>query len=413
MTDMKFNSSVKLVAGNAIPTNSIALLYSPHCGHCHKMVPQFNGLRDALTAGGVTNIEIVAVDVSQEFSSLRAGGISVPHVPLVLIKTPTSIIEYQGNRMATEIASEAAKVLAGGESVPTTVPETVPAVVPADALLGGAAEAIEGGKKRRFASGVDRSAGRVRKMHSVVRRSKKGKYSYFTRESSRRSRSSIRKSRRKRSMRGGEEAPVEGGEIEGGKNSHHLHRHIQGHYPSGVNRSKSRRSRKVRVPAHSSHDAAGKVIHVKGFSRRVSRHYSQSSIDRRRRRHPRSPYKSRKSMSARRRRLMKGGEEVPPVAGGETAPTVPAVPAVEPPIVGGDVPAVVEGGRKRRRSRRSRVRGGEAEPIEGGKKRRSKSRSRKSRTAWQRVMAAEIKKHSPTKAGFAAASRAASKKYHA
>ena len=146
MTDMKFNSSVRLVAGDAIPPNSVALLYSPHCGHCHKMVPQFNSLRDALTAGGVKNIEIVAVDVSQEFSSLRAGGISVPHVPLVLIKTPTSIIEYQGNRMATEIASEAAKVLAGGESVPATVPETV--APPADALLGGSVEAVvEGGAR--------------------------------------------------------------------------------------------------------------------------------------------------------------------------------------------------------------------------------------------------------------------------
>ena len=349
--------------------------------------------------------------------------------------------------MATEIASEAAKVLAGGESVPTTVPETVSAAVPADALLGGSVEAIEGGKRlrrspsqrrgyrspHRYASGVDRSAGRVRKMHSVHRKSKKtGKVSKYNRHSARRSASRISRSRALRAG-GGEQ-------IEGGYSV------ISGRYPSGVDRSASRKRHMVadyHVRGHYSKTRSGKKVWVKPFDvlgRQTSRR-SRSSIRRSR---------SKRSLKAYVSRAIRGGEAgemvpevVAPIAGGDleggkrrrmrggAAP----VPAVEAPIVGGDV-VPIEGGKKRRsrksrrsrsrrsRSRRSRMRGGEAEvieggeveAIEGGKKRSRKSRSRKSRksrTAWQRLMAAEAKKHSPTKAGFAAASRAASKKYHA
>ena len=426
---MKFNSTVKMVGGDAIPPNSVALLYSPHCGHCHKIVPQFNALSAALSAGGVNNVKIVAVDVSQEFSSLRAGGISVPHVPLVLIKTPTSIIEYQGTRMATEIASEAAKVLAGGESVPTTVPETVPS----DALLGGAspivggAAPVEGGKTKfrrkspskrrgyrsphRYLSGVDRSASRVRKLHSVQRGGRR-----FMRMSARRSASSIRKSRSKprksRKLRAGdaptEVQPIAGGELEGGsgeleggkkkyrsRNKHHLYNFIEGHYPSGAYRGSKRRRHMVddyHVRGHESHSRSGKRIYVKAHEvrgKQTSRR-SASSIRRSRAKKPRMPYRS---------RAVRGGEDVPaPIAGGDVAPVVPIVggdvaPVV--PIVGGDAPAVpvvVEGGAKRRRSR---------------------SRKSGSRTAWQRVMSTELKKHSRTRAGFKAAVHAAQKKYHA
>jgi hypothetical protein len=400
------------------------------------MVPQFNSLRDALTAGGVKNIEIVAVDVSQEFSSLRAGGISVPHVPLVLIKTPTSIIEYQGNRMATEIASEAAKVLAGGESVPATVPATVPETVapPADALLGGSVETVEGGartvgkmkrrskgKRRpspsqrkgyrsphRYASGVDRSPSRVRKQHSVRRKSKKtGKVSRFMRFSARRSQKSINRSRSLRQLglrlTGGEE--VEGG-----------HRVLKNHerYPSGVDRSPSRKRHLVadyHVRGHWSKTRSGKKIWVKPFDvmgRQTSRRSRSSITASRKKRGGLKPYRS---------RAIRGGDE-PVIAGGE-AP-VEAVKGgaapVEAPVAGGAAP---EGGMMYRRRGGYYMGGGEVEggeveggEIEGGKGKKRRSRSG-SRTRWQRIMAAELKKHSPTKAGFAAASRAASKKYHA
>ena len=108
---------------------------------------------------------------------------------------------------------------------------------------------------------------------------------------------------------------------------------------------------------------------------------------------------------------MRGGDEHV-IAGGE-AP-VEAVKGgaapVEAPVAGGAAP---EGGMMYRR-RGYYMGGGEVEggEIEGGKGKKRRSRSG-SRTRWQRIMAAEIKKHSPTKAGFAAASRAASKKYHA
>jgi hypothetical protein len=408
------------------------MLYSPHCGHCHKMVPQFNSLRDALTAGGLKNIEIVAVDVSQEFSSLRAGGISVPHVPLVLIKTPTSIIEYQGNRMATEIASEAAKVLAGGESVPATVPATVAA--PADALLGGAVESVEGGartvgamkrrskgKRRpspsqrrgyrsphRYASGVDRSASRVRKQHSVRRKSKKtGKVSRFMRYSARRSASRINRSRALRQLglrvKGGEQ--IEGGDVEGGE-----YRVISGRYPSGVDRSPSRKRHMVadyHVRGHWSKTRSGKKVWVKPFDvrgRQTSRR-SRASIRRSRSKRPLKPYRSRAIRGG--EVEVKGGEVE--VKGGAAAPEV---------IAGGDL----EGGKRRRsrrrsRSRRSRVRGGDVDTmmggeveggdIEGGKKHRSRSR-----TAWQRLMSSELKKVSPGKTGFRQAVRAAKAKYY-
>ena len=427
---MNFNSSVKLVAGDAIPPNSIALLYSPHCGHCHKIVPQFNALSATLSAGGVKNIEIVAVDVSREFSSLRAGGISVPHVPLVLIKTPTSIIEYQGTRMATEIASEAAKVLAGGETVPAP-----------DALLGGAAAEvvppIEGG--RRSASGVHRShsrrSRRVGTYHVRGHRSNDGHGHYFdikpynvSRRRSRRFSHSRIVARRRNNMGGGEaeaapiaggeaaaptEVPIVGGEIEGGRRRRH--------------RSRSRRSR-----MRGGEEAPIVGGEIEGGRRRRSRRS-----------------RSRRSRVRGGKAPIVGGEvapvvsEVAPIVGGEVL--VAEVPASVAPIVGGSVAPIVSapivGGRRRRsrrsRSRRSRVRGG-AEAlnvpiaggeIEGGRRRRSRrSRSRRSRmrggdeitggkiaggkTAWQTVMSEELLKVGGGKSGFKRAVAAAQRRYY-
>jgi thiol-disulfide isomerase/thioredoxin len=155
-TKMEFGSEIQKISGSEIPNNSVVLLYSPTCHFCHEFVPEFNKLPQILKEHGLS-CKVCAVDVEQEYNSLRDAGIFFEFVPQLYIKTSQgSLIEYKKARMADSIAQEAAKVLNGGE-VPTQIEVATPATAaPTDALLGGAVTPaaalsagadLEGGKK--------------------------------------------------------------------------------------------------------------------------------------------------------------------------------------------------------------------------------------------------------------------------
>jgi len=293
---MNFDPTIRVVSGGEIPNNSIALLYSPGCPHCHHMVPQFNQIPQMLRAGGFDNTQVVAVDVNSEFYALRAGGISVMGVPHVVIKTlQGGIIDYNGPRMADSIAQEAARVLNGGET------KLLNGGAQEDALLGGStavaapaaetpvtggaapaadAAALEGGKKRRKRS-KSRSRSRRRRMHGGEEVT--GGAAELEGGKKRRRRSKSRSRRRR--MHGGEaaapveaapavtggatEAPVAGGAVdaaalEGGKKRRRRSR--------SKSRSRRRRMHGGEEVAGGAADAAA----IEGGKRRKSRSRSRS-----------------------------------------------------------------------------------------------------------------------------------------
>jgi hypothetical protein len=155
---MNFSPLVQQLSGGELPLNSINLVYSPSCPHCHNIMPQYNQL-PGLSGG---KFSVNAVNLMDHYHELRAGGVQVGGVPQILIRGgSTELMEYNGPRMADSIAKEAIAFidgqLAGGStpSAATETPiatETPSAMESTDALLGGAAaqaqDALTGGKKR-------------------------------------------------------------------------------------------------------------------------------------------------------------------------------------------------------------------------------------------------------------------------
>jgi thioredoxin-like negative regulator of GroEL len=94
---MNFSPDVKILEGGEIPPNSVTLVYSPSCPHCHNILPQYNQL--ANLSGGKFSVN--AVNLMDHYHTLRAGGIEVGGVPQILIRGGGSeILEYGGPRMA-------------------------------------------------------------------------------------------------------------------------------------------------------------------------------------------------------------------------------------------------------------------------------------------------------------------------
>jgi thiol-disulfide isomerase/thioredoxin/predicted outer membrane protein len=386
---MNFNSNIQIVKGGEIPNNSVALLYSPTCGYCHQMIPQYNELPNALRAGGLSDVQVVAVDIQQEFHSLRAGGIQVMGVPHVIIKTVQGgLIDYNGPRMADSIAQEAARVLNGGETkllnggaqedalLGGSTP-VVDATATTPAVTGGATD-LEGGKKRRRKSKSRSRSRKHRKMHGGEQ-VQGGEADLEGGKKRRRKSKSRSRSRKHRKMHGGEtaEVKVEGGsttetteaavavtggstDLEGGKKRRR----------KSKSRSRSRKHRKM----HGGEQVQGGEADLEGGKKRRRKSKSRSR--------------------SRKHRKMHGGETEVKVEGGAVAveggATTETAPAEVVAVTGGSTD--LEGGKKRRRKSKSRsrsrkhrkmhggdaevkVEGGEAD-LEGGKKRRRKSKSR-------------------------------------
>ena len=329
---MNFSSEIKEISGGSIPNGSVALLYSPSCSYCHQIVPEFNRVPSVLSAGNV-HADVYAINVQENFHALRAGGITIGGVPQVIIKTLSGgIIEYQGPRMAENIAQETAAVLTAGENPDMKLLSGGAE----DALLGGVAPAVpaaaplEAGKKRR-----SRRRSRSRRMGG-------GDLEAGKKRRSRRSR------RSRRRMGGGDEvvggaapadATIAGGALEAGKRRR-------------SRRSRSRRSRMRGGEAPVDAPIAGGELEA-GKKRRSRR-------------------------SRRSRRRMGGGEVVE-----GSAP-------VDVPIAGGEL----EAGKKRRsrRSRRSRRRmGGGAAPADapiagGAAEVVPELEAGRSKTRWQKLV---------------------------
>ena len=219
---MNFSPDVKLLEGGELPTNSVTLVYSPSCPHCHNILPQYNQL--ANLSGGKFSVN--AVNLMDHYHTLRAGGIEVGGVPQILIRGGGSeILEYGGPRMAESISREAVDFISSGKLSGGRV------FGRHDALLGGsidtALKEIEGGKRsrhrrRRMGGGADLEGGRRSRSRSRSRRSR-------SRRSHRRLGGGATDSavaaavaeviapvleggrRRRRSMRGGEDVSLSGG----------------------------------------------------------------------------------------------------------------------------------------------------------------------------------------------------------
>lgn len=192
---MNFSPQINQLSGGELPPNSVTLVYSPSCPHCHNIMPQYNEL--ARLAGGKFSVN--AVNLMDHYHELRAGGVQVGGVPQILIRGgSTELLEYNGPRMADSIAKEALSfmdgTLAGGKVTEST-----------DALLGGStqvqpteipAQTLEGGSKHRH---------RRRRHHH-----RKGSRS----RSRSRSRSHSRRRRHHRKIAGGEAPVVEAPAVE-------------------------------------------------------------------------------------------------------------------------------------------------------------------------------------------------------
>jgi hypothetical protein len=386
---MNFNSNIQIVKGGEIPNNSVALLYSPTCGYCHQMIPQYNELPQALLKAGFTDVKVVAVDIQQEFHSLRAGGIQVMGVPHVIIKTVQGgLIDYNGPRMADSIAQEAARVLNGGETkllnggaqedalLGGSTP-VVESTTTSPAVTGGSAD-LEGGKKRRRKSKSRSRSRKHRKMHGGEQ-VEGGAADLEGGKKRRRKSKSRSRSRKHRKMHGGETAEVK---VEGG---------------AVTTTDATPAAEPVAVTGGSTDLEGGKKRRRKSKSRSRSRkhrkmHGGEQAVEggsadleggKKRRRKSKSRSRSRKH------RKMHGGEVAEVKVEGGAVTTTEATPAAEPvAVTGGSTD--LEGGKKRRRKSKSRSRsrkhrkmhGGEqaveggAADLEGGKKRRRKSKSR-------------------------------------
>lgn len=188
---MNFSPDIKILSGGELPPNSVTLVYSPSCPHCHNILGQYNQLPGL--AGGKFSVN--AVNLMDHYHSLRAGGIEVGGVPQILIRGGSSeILEYGGPRMAESIAKDAMGFLSGGERL------SGGRIFGSDMLLGGSADEVvlEGGKRRRRRSKSRMMGGAGSLAGGKRRRS--------------RSRS------RSRRMRGGDEVEMAGGvALEAGK----------------------------------------------------------------------------------------------------------------------------------------------------------------------------------------------------
>ena len=200
---MNFSPDIKVLSGGELPPNSVTLVYSPSCPHCHNILGQYNQL-PGLSGG---KFSVHAVNLMDHYHSLRAGGIEVGGVPQILIRGGSSeILEYGGPRMAESIAKEAMGFLTGGERL------SGGRIFGGDMLLGGSTEEVvlEGGKKKRGSRRRSRSRSRSGRRRRHMRGGAEEDLSGGKRR--RRSRS------RSRRMRGGEDVEIAGGEdLEGGK----------------------------------------------------------------------------------------------------------------------------------------------------------------------------------------------------
>jgi hypothetical protein len=179
---MNFSPDIKILEGGEIPPNSVTLVYSPSCPHCHNILPQYNQL--AGLSGGKFSVN--AVNLMDHYHTLRAGGVEVGGVPQILIRGGSSeILEYGGPRMAESISKEAMSFLSGGAKLHGG------RLFGGDMLLGGgkveSSSPLSGGRRRR----------RSRRMRGGASPSLSGG----------------RRRRRRRSMRGGS---VHGGSLRGG-----------------------------------------------------------------------------------------------------------------------------------------------------------------------------------------------------
>jgi thiol-disulfide isomerase/thioredoxin len=171
---MNFSPDIKVLEGGEIPPNSVTLVYSPSCPHCHNILPQYNQL--ANLSGGKFSVN--AVNLMDHYHTLRAGGIEVGGVPQILIRGGgPEILEYGGPRMAESISKEALDFIGGGKLSGGRIFKT-------DALLGGSIDSalaemetasISGGRRRRRLSGGrrrsrSRSRSRRRRSRSRSRR---------------------------------------------------------------------------------------------------------------------------------------------------------------------------------------------------------------------------------------------------
>ena len=140
---MNFSPDIKILEGGEIPLNSVTLVYSPSCPHCHNILPQYNQL--AGLSGGKFSVN--AVNLMDHYHTLRAGGVEVGGVPQILIRGGSSeILEYGGPRMAESISKEALNFLSGGSKLHGG------RIFGGDMLLGGKVEnqsPLSGGRRRR------------------------------------------------------------------------------------------------------------------------------------------------------------------------------------------------------------------------------------------------------------------------
>lgn len=334
---MEFDPSVVVSPKGDIPNNSIAFIFSGGCGHCHRALPEINKLAggDLLANLGLTDTKVVAIDVQPNLFALRAGGLDITGVPTIVIKTLSGgFIPYEGPRMAEQIAQTAASALTGGEvKLEGGMTETAAAPV-ADALLGGAAPAIAGGKKR------GRKASKKSKSRSRKSRSRK-------------SRSRKSRSRKMRKMGGGETT------IQGGAAPEAAAPAIEGGAVPAV---------EAAAPALEGGKKRGRKASKKSKSR------SRKSRSR----------KSRSRKSRSRSRKMRGGETA--IEGGEAAAALEGGKKRRSPKRGKKSKSRSRKSRSRK-SRSRKMRGGDAPAaLEGGKRSRSrKSRSKKSKSRKSRL----------------------------
>ena len=168
---MNFSPQINQLSGGELPPNSVTLVYSPSCPHCHNILPQYNQL--ANLSGGKFSVN--AVNLMDHYHTLRAGGIEVGGVPQILIRGGGSeILEYGGPRMAEAISKEAMDFIDSGKLSGGRV------FGRHDALLGGSIDSalseIEGGKRhrrRRMRGGAELEGGRRSRSRSRSRRSRR------------------------------------------------------------------------------------------------------------------------------------------------------------------------------------------------------------------------------------------------
>jgi hypothetical protein len=213
---MNFSPDIKILEGGDIPNNSVTLVYSPSCPHCHNILPQYNQL-SGLSGG---KFSVNAVNLMDHYHTLRAGGVEVGGVPQILIRGGNSeILEYGGPRMAESISKEALSFISGGAKLHGG------RVFGGDMLLGGHVQSalgevdtLSGGRRRRRSRRMRGGASPSPSLEGGRRRRRRRSLRGGSRSASP-SLEGGRRRRRRRSLRGGEtEAEVpETTDFTGGK----------------------------------------------------------------------------------------------------------------------------------------------------------------------------------------------------